>query len=293
MSIIAFKDTHVLIQGITGGMARHHTQNMLAYGTKIVAGVRPGAAGQEVHGVPVYDSVADACARQRIDASILFIPAKGVKDSALDTFRNGIKLLVIVTEHVPLRDAMIIMEEKVKRGAIVIGPNTPGMISPGEQCMLGFVPGRYFVPGPMGVASRSGTLTYEFVSRLTAAGIGQSTCIGVGGDRIVGLRFTEALKLFERDAQTKAVLLVGEIGGTMEEEAAELVSSGTISKPVIAYVAGHTAPEGTKVGHAGAIVDGSRGTIKTKIEALTKAGVYCARRPAEAIEFAGKALKKR
>jgi succinyl-CoA synthetase alpha subunit len=293
MSIVAFKNTHVLVQGITGGMARHHTQNMLAYGTKIVAGVRPGAAGQEVHGVPVYDSVADACAKQRIDASILFIPAKGVKDSALDALRNGIKLVVIVTEHVPLRDAMIIMEEKVKRCAIVIGPNTPGMISPGEKCMLGFVPGRYFVPGPMGVASRSGTLTYEFVSRLTAAGIGQSTCIGVGGDRIVGLRFTEALKLFEQDAQTKAVLLVGEIGGTMEEEAAELASKGTISKPVIAYVAGHTAPEGTKVGHAGAIVDGSRGTIKSKIEALTRAGIYCARRPAEVIQLAGKALKNR
>ena len=291
MSIIASSTTTILVQGITGSAARHHTQNMLAYGSKIVAGVRPGSAGLVVHGVPVYDSVADACAHHHIDASILFIPAGAAKDSALEALRNGIKLLVIVTEHVPLHDAMVIMEEKAAQGAVVIGPNTPGMICPGEKAMLGFVPGRYFVPGPMGVLSRSGTLTYEFVSRLSAAGIGQSTCIGVGGDRIVGLRFSDALPLFEQDPHTEAVLLVGEIGGTMEEEAADLVAGGAITKPVIAYVAGHTAPEGTKVGHAGAIVEGSRGTMKRKIEALTNAGIYLARRPAEAIEWAGKVLK--
>jgi len=290
MSIIAFSTTQILVQGITGTAARHHTQNMLAYGSKIVAGVRPGSGGQEVCGVPVYDSVVDACAHHRIDASILFIPAKGVKDSALDALRNGIKLLVIVSEHVPLKDAMVIMEERARHDAIIIGPNTPGMISPGEKALLGFVPGRYFMPGPMGLASRSGTLSYEFVSRLTAAGIGQSTCIGVGGDRIVGLRFKNALELFEKDQQTKAVLLVGEIGGTMEEEAADLVAGGAIRKPVIAYVAGHTAPEGTKVGHAGAIVENGRGTMKSKIEALTGAGIHLARRPAEAIEYARKVL---
>jgi succinyl-CoA synthetase alpha subunit len=293
MSIIALNNTNILVQGITGRAARHHVQNMLAYGSSIVAGVRPGAAGQDVYGVPVYDSVADACARHRIDASILFIPASGIKDSALEALRNGIQLLVIVTEHVPLHDAMIVMEERIKRNAMIIGPNTPGLISPGEKAMLGFVPGRYFRPGPMGVASRSGTLSYEFVSRLSAAGIGQSTCIGVGGDRIVGLRFGDALKLFEQDDQTEAVLLVGEIGGTMEEEAAELYGAGIIHKPVIAYVAGHTAPEGTKVGHAGAIVDGSRGTIKSKIEALTGGGIHLARRPGEAIELAKKVLKRR
>ncbi|MEW6265841.1 MAG: succinate--CoA ligase subunit alpha [Thermodesulfobacteriota bacterium] len=293
MSIIAFGTTRILVQGITGTMARHHTGNMLAYGSRIVAGVRPGSAGQEVHGVPVFDSVAEARARYNIDASILFVPPKGVKDSALEALRNGVKLLVIVTEHVPLRDAMIIMEEKARHGAVIIGPNTPGLISPAEKCLLGFMPGRYFRPGPVGLASRSGTLTYEFVSRLTAAGIGQSTCIGVGGDRIVGLRFREALEFFERDDQTKAVLLVGEIGGTMEEEAAELVASGAIRKPVIAYVAGHTAPEGTKLGHAGAIVDGSRGTTTGKIEALRRAGIYLARRPAEAIELARTVLEKK
>lgn len=290
MSIIAFKDTRVLIQGITGSAARHHTKNMLAYGTKIVAGVRPGAGGQEVEGVPVFDNVAEACEAHRIDATILFIPASRVKAAALEALTNGVKLLVIVTEHVPLHDAMQILEEKDRRGATVIGPNTPGMISPPERTLLGFVPSRYFAPGPVGLASRSGTLTYEFASRLTDAGLGQSTCIGVGGDRIVGLRFKEALQLFQADPQTEAVLLVGEIGGTMEEEAAELVASGAVTKPVIAYIAGHTAPEGTKVGHAGAIVAGSRGTIKSKLEAFERAGIKVANRPAEVVDLVRQAL---
>ncbi len=291
MSILAHKDTNVLIQGITGRAARHHTENMLAYGTRVVAGTRPGAGGQEVAGVPVYDSVPEACRAHRIDASILFIPAKGVKDSALEALRAGIKLLVIVTEHVPLHDAMLIMEEKTKHDAVIIGPNTPGMISPPEKTILGFVPTRYFVPGPIGVASRSGTLTYELVSRLTAAGLGQSTCIGVGGDRMVGLRFADALPRFEQDPGTEAVLLVGEIGGTMEEEAAELVKDGRITKPVVAYLAGHTAPEGIKLGHAGAIVAGGRGAMKTKIQALRDAGVRVAGQPAEAIELVRRAVK--
>ena len=291
MSILAFRDTNVLIQGITGRAARHHTENMLAYGTNIVAGTRPGAGGQEVAGVPVYDSVEDACRNHKIDASILFIPAKGVKDSAVEALNAGVKLLVIVTEHVPLHDAMLLMEKKKDHNAVIIGPNTPGMISPPEKTILGFVPTRYFAPGPMGVASRSGTLTYELVSRLTAAGLGQSTCIGVGGDRLVGLRFADALLRFEKDEQTRAVLLVGEIGGTMEEEAAEVVKSGQISKPVIAYLAGHTAPDGIKLGHAGAIIDGGRGAMKTKIQALIDAGVQVARQPAEAIEMARQSVR--
>jgi succinyl-CoA synthetase alpha subunit len=290
MSILAFKGTQVLIQGITGTAARHHTENMLAYGTRIVAGTRPGAGGQEVAGVPVYNSVAEAAKRHRIDASILFIPAKLVMASALEALEAGIKLLVIVSEHVPLHDAMRIMEAKQKHGAVIIGPNTPGMISPPEKAILGFVPTRYFKPGPMGVASRSGTLTYELVSRLTAAGIGQSTVIGVGGDRMVGLRFAGILQRYEQDPGTKAVLLVGEIGGTMEEEAADLIKDGQIKKPVIAYLAGQTAPEGTKMGHAGAIVDGGRGSMKSKIEALKEAGVEVAGQPAEAISMARRIL---
>jgi succinyl-CoA synthetase alpha subunit len=177
MSILAFRDTNVLVQGITGNAARHHVKNMLGYGTRIVAGVRPGG-GEEVHGVPVYPSLSEACRGHRIDASILFIPAKSVKEAALDAMGNGIRLLVIVTEHVPLHDAMIVLEEAKKRGVVIIGPNTPGMISPPEKTILGFVPTKYFMPGFMGVASRSGTLTYEFVSRLTAVGLGQSTVIG-------------------------------------------------------------------------------------------------------------------
>ena len=288
MSILAFKDSQVLIQGITGTAARHHTENMLAYGTRIVAGTRPGAGGQVVAGVPVYNTVAEAAAQHRIDATILFIPAKLVMASALEAMEAGVGLLVIVSEHVPLHDAMRIMEARQKYGAVIIGPNTPGMISPPEKTILGFVPTRYFIPGPMGVASRSGTLTYELVSRLTAAGIGQSTVIGVGGDRMVGLRFADALLRYEEDPGTKAVLLVGEIGGTMEEEAAGLLAVGKIKKPVIAYLAGQTAPEGTKMGHAGAIVDGGRGSMKSKIQSFSDAGVRVAKQPAEAITLARK-----
>jgi len=290
MSILAFKDTNVLIQGITGTAARHHTKNMLAYGTRIVAGVRPGAGGQMVEGVPVFDSVAEACANKTVDASILFIPAAAVKEAALDAMYNGIKLLVIVTEHVPLQDAMIIMEHKRRTGTTIIGPNTPGMISPSENTMLGFVPSRYFQSGPIGLVSRSGTLTYEFVARLTSAGMGQSTCIGIGGDRIVGLRFREALRLFEADRQTEAIVMIGEIGGTMEEEAAELVAKGVVSKPVISYVAGHTAPEGTKVGHAGAIVTGSKGSMKSKLAAFEQAGVRFALQPSQVVELLKEAI---
>ena len=284
MSILAFRDTNVLVQGITGNAARHHVKNMLDYGTRIVAGVRPGG-GEEVHGVPVYPSISEACRGHRIDASILFIPAKSVKEAALDAMGNGIRLLVIVTEHVPLHDAMIVFEEAKKRGVVVIGPNTPGMISPAEKTILGFVPTKYFMPGFMGVASRSGTLTYEFVSRLTAAGLGQSTVIGAGGDRMVGLRFREALKLFEADPGTRAVLLVGEIGGSMEEEAAEIIARGEIRKPVFVYIAGHTAPEGKRLGHAGAIIAGSGGTVAGKLKSLEQSGARVGNTIAGVIEM--------
>jgi succinyl-CoA synthetase alpha subunit len=291
MSIIAFKNTRVMIQGITGNAARYHTKNMLDYGTKIVAGSRPGAAGQDVHGVPVYDTVADAVKQQQAEASILFIPAVFVKDAAIEALSAGIKLLVIVAEHVPLHDAMILMEEKRKYNAIIIGPNTPGLISPPERTMLGFVPSTHFKPGNVGVMSRSGTLTYELVSRLTAAGIGQSTAFGVGGDRIIGTRFSDGLHLFENDPQTEAVLLVGEIGGTMEEEAADAIMQGTVKKPVFAYLAGTTAPSGTKLGHAGAIITGSRGTIESKLNAYAAANVRVAKHPADVVQIAKDILK--
>jgi succinyl-CoA synthetase alpha subunit len=291
MSILAFRDTNVLIQGITGNAARHHTKNMLEYGTRIVAGARPGSGGEDVHGVPVYNTVAEACRRHRIDASILFIPAKAVKDAALDAMGNGIRLLVIVTEHVPLHDAMEVFEEAKKKGAVIIGPNTPGIISPPENAKLGFVPTMYFKPGSIGVASRSGTLTYEFVSRLTAVGMGQSTVIGVGGDRMVGLRFGSTLKLFEADPDTRGVLLVGEIGGAMEEEAAGMVASKEIRKPVFAYIAGSTAPEGKRIGHAGAIIAGSVGTVAGKLTTLREAGIHVGKTIAETVGMMREMLK--
>ncbi len=283
MSILAFRNTNVLIQGITGNAARHHAKNMLDYGTKIVAGVRPASGGENVHGVPVYDAVAEACRKHRIDASILFIPARMVKDAALDAMSNGIRLLVIVTEHVPLHDAMAMFEQARDRGAVIIGPNTPGMISPPENVQLGFVPTMYFKPGTVGMASRSGTLTYEFASRLTAAGLGQSTVVGVGGDRMVGLRFGSALRLFEADSGTRGILLVGEIGGTMEEEAARMVASQEIRKPVFAYIAGSTAPAGKRIGHAGAIIAGSSGTVASKLTTLREAGIHVGKTIAQTV----------
>ncbi|MEJ5378520.1 MAG: succinate--CoA ligase subunit alpha [bacterium] len=285
MSVLAFAHTNVLIQGITGAAARHHTKNMLEYGTRIVAGVRPGLGGERVERIPVYDSVEEACRNHPVDASVLFIPAPRVKDAALEALQNGIGLLVIHAEHVPLHDAMEVIQQARQRGATVIGPNTPGMISPPERAKLGFVPSAYFQEGWVGVASRSGTLTYELVFRLTRAGLGQSTVIGVGGDRIVGLRFAQALELFEKDPGTRAVLLIGEIGGSMEEEAGELVSRGGVKKPVFAYLAGHTAPEGQRVGHAGAIIDRSTGTIESKIRALKEAGVLVGRTMEEVVSM--------
>jgi succinyl-CoA synthetase alpha subunit len=292
MSIIAKSSTKVLIQGITGNAARLHTKNMLDYGTKIVAGVRPGGGGGDVHGVPVYDSVAQAASNHLVDATILFVPPKATKAAALEALNAGIKTIVMVAEHVPLHDNLGILEEAEKRGALVIGPNTPGLISPPEKTKLGFVPSQYFMPGPIGVASRSGTLTYEIVSRLTLNGIGQTTCIGVGGDPIVGTPFPKILQFFEKDSETKVVLLIGEIGGTREEEAAEMIRDRKITKPVFVYLVGRTAPEGKRVGHAGALIEGSRGTIESKWACFSEAGVPVAETPADVIRIAKEILKR-
>ena len=291
MSIIAKGSTYVLIQGITGNAARLHTKNMLDYGTKIVAGVRPGGGGGDVHGVPVYDSVAQATSNHLVDATILFVPPRGAKAAALEALNAGIKIIVMVAEHVPLHDNLETLEEAEKKGALVIGPNTPGLISPSERTKLGFVPSQYFIPGPIGVASRSGTLTYEIVSRLTLNGIGQTTCIGVGGDPIVGTPFPKILQFFEKDSETKAILLIGEIGGTMEEEAAEMIRERKITKPVFVYLVGRTAPEGKRVGHAGALIEGGRGTIKSKLAYFSEAGVPVAETPADVIRIAKEILK--
>ena len=278
MSIILNETTRIIVQGITGTQGQFHTGQMLAYGSKIVGGVSPGKGGQEVHGVPVFDTVEEAMLKQPVDASVIFVPAKLVKDCALEALEAGIKILVIVTEHVPLHDTMEIMAYAEKKQAEIIGPNTYGLISPG-QCKIGIMPNTIFMPGEVGVVARSGTLSYEIVYQLTGAGIGQSSVVGLGGDRVVGLSFIQVLEKFEADPKTKAVVLVGEIGGNAEEQAAEYIKS--MSKPVVAFLAGKSAPPGKRMGHAGAIIERGKGTFESKIEALTVAGVRVANLPWE------------
>lgn len=283
MSILINSQTRLLVQGITGNAAQHHTKLMMEYGTKIVAGVRPGAGGSEVHSIPVFDTVKEAVEKHRPNTSILFIPARIMKQAAFEALEAGIKTIVMVSEHIPLHDTMEIIAKAQEFQAQIIGPNTPGLISPAEKCKVGFVPSAYYISGPVGVASRSGTLTYEIVSRLTEARLGQSTCVGIGGDPIIGAPFSHVLLLFENDPETKAILMIGEIGGTMEEEAAALVHQGLITKPVVAYLAGRTAPADKKMGHAGAIIAGGRGTIASKLDAFQQASIPVAAVPNEVV----------
>ncbi|HHW07407.1 MAG TPA: succinate--CoA ligase subunit alpha [Clostridia bacterium] len=279
MAIFVNSETRVAVQGITGKQGQFHTKQMLKYGTKIVAGVSPGKEGQSVEGIPVYDSMFSAIGRHQIDASVLFIPAPFAKDAALEAIDAGIKLLVLITEHIPLHDAAEIMAFAKKRGTVVIGPNTFGVVSSG-QCKIGIMPNQFFVPGPVGIVARSGTLSYEIVGNLLRGGLGTSTVVGLGGDRIVGLSFIDVLARFEEDPETKAIVLVGEIGGSSEEEAAEYIKKH-ISKPVVAYIAGKSAPPGKRMGHAGAIIERGRGTYQGKIAALKSAGVHVATLPYE------------
>jgi succinyl-CoA synthetase alpha subunit len=278
LAIIINENTKVLVQGITGKQGSFHTKQMLAYGTNVVAGVSPGKGGQIVEGVPVYETVTAAAITHEIDASIIFIPARLVKDAAYEAIEAGIKKLVIITEHVPLHDAMEIMELAKIRGVIIVGPNTFGLISPGKSKM-GIMPNQIFLPGNTGIVARSGTLSYEIVANLTAAGIGQSTVVGLGGDRIVGLSFINVLEQLEMDPETRQIVLVGEIGGNAEEEAAQYIKAMT--KPVVAYLAGKSAPPGKRMGHAGAIIERGKGTFESKVQALTSAGARVANLPWE------------
>lgn len=268
--------TRVIVQGITGHHGSFHTKLMVEYGTRIVAGVTPGKGGQSVEGVPVYDTVKDACSKHDPEWSILFVPAQFALDAAMEALEENLHL-VIITEHIPVHDVLKIVDEAHTRDRMVIGPNCPGLITPGES-KLGIMPGNIFKPGSLGVLSRSGTLTYEIVAHLSEAGIGQSTVIGVGGDMVNGLNFVEGLELFARDDATDRILLIGEIGGDAEERAAAYIREH-VHKPVAAYIAGRTAPPGKTMGHAGAIIAGGKGTFASKKSALEDAGVKVAALP--------------
>ncbi len=281
MAVLVNEDTRVIVQGITGREGRFHTKLMLDYGTKIVAGVTPGKGGTEVYGVPVYDTMEEAVAEHpEANASIIFVPAKFASDAVYEAIDAGMKVVVVITEHIPVHEALGFVNYAKKRGTTVIGPNCPGIISPGKT-KIGIMPGHIFSPGPVGIVSRSGTLTYEIAYALTKAGLGQTTAIGIGGDPVVGLTFTEAMELFERDPETKALVLIGEIGGDMEERAAKMVEEGRFTKPVVAFIAGRTAPPGKRMGHAGAIIMMGTGTYEGKVRALERVGVRVARTPME------------
>lgn len=279
MSVLLGENSRVVVQGITGHQGRFHTKACLEYGTKVVAGVTPGRGGEEVHGVPVFESVAEAVEATGADTSFFLVPAPFAKDAAIEAMEAGIRLLVLITERIPFHDALDIISYARFRGTTVIGPNCPGIISPGKS-KVGIMPGHIFKPGRIGVISRSGTLTYEIVNAITESGEGQSTCIGIGGDAIIGTNFVEALRLFEEDWETERIVLVGEIGGTAEEEAAEFIRK-EVTKPVVAYVAGQTAPPGRRMGHAGAIINRGRGSAKSKVEAFESAGVPVAKLPSD------------
>ena len=274
MSILVDKNTRLLVQGFTGSQATLHSEQSIEYGTNIVGGVTPGKGGQTHLAVPVFNSVHEAVEAVQPNASIIFVPAKFCKDSILEAADAGIKLIICITEGVPTLDMLIVKKRVDELGITLIGPNCPGIITPGEA-KLGIMPGSIHLQGSVGIISRSGTLTYEAVKQTSDLGLGQSTCVGIGGDPIPGTSFIDILKMMESDDQTKAIVMVGEIGGTAEEEAAEYIKDN-ISKPVISYIAGQTAPEGKRMGHAGAIIAGGKGTAADKIKKLEECGVYIA-----------------
>jgi len=287
MAVLVGSNTKAIVQNITGSQGTFHTKLMLAYGTKIVGGTAPGKGGMQVEGTPVFDTVKEAVSKTGANASIIFVPAPFARDATLEAISHGLNPIVLITEGIPIRDSMDIMARAKERGCVIVGPNTPGIITPGE-CKLGIMPAHVFKKGEVGLASRSGTLTYEIAASLTRAGLGQSTCLGLGGDPIVGLSFVEILEMFRKDPQTKSVALVGEIGGNAEELAAQYVKDTKYPKPVAAYVAGRVAPPGKRMGHAGAIIMGRTGTAESKLEALKAAGVRVALKPGEIAKLLAK-----
>jgi succinyl-CoA synthetase alpha subunit len=278
MSILVDEKTRVVVQGITGNEGLFHTRQMVEYGTKVVAGVTPGKGGQKIDGIPVFNNVMEAVKETDANASAIFVPPAFAADAVMEAADSGIRVIVCLTEGIPTLDMVMVREYIEERGSKLVGPNTPGVISPGK-CKIGVMAGYIHQQGTVGIMSRSGTLTYEVVDQLTKKGIGQSTCVGIGGDQIIGLNYVDLLALFERDPETKAMIMIGEIGGTAEEEAAQFIEKN-VNKPVLAFIAGLTAPPGRRMGHAGAIIAGGKGTAREKMEALGNAGVRVVRNPA-------------
>ena len=279
MSILVDSNTRLLVQGITGREGSFHTEQMVEYGTNVVGGVTPGGKGKSVAGAPVFDTVAEAMTAVQPNVSIIYVPAKFAPDAIYEAVDGGIPFVICITEGIPVMDMVPAYAYVKSKGARLLGPNCPGIITPG-QAKVGIMPGFIHTPGPIGLVSRSGTLTYEVVDALTRAGLGQTTAIGIGGDPIIGTSFVDALELFQADDETTAIVMIGEIGGTDEEDAAAFISSN-VTKPVVGFIAGQTAPPGKRMGHAGAIISGGAGTAEGKITALQAAGVQVANRPSE------------
>jgi len=288
MAILVDQDTRLLVQGITGKEGAFHTLRNKAYGTNVVAGVTPGKGGESVEGIPVFDTVAEAAEATGANASLVFVPARFAADAILEAKASGLTLAVCITEGIPVQDMARTVNYLAADGTVLIGPNCPGLISPGKA-NVGIIPGEICTPGPIGLVSRSGTLTYQIVNDLTLRRIGQSTCVGIGGDPVHGLGFIDALARFQADTETEGIVLIGEIGGSDEERAAEFIAAN-VTKPVVAYVAGFSAPPGKRMGHAGAIITGSSGTAEAKANAFEAAGVRVGRNPTEVAELVQQVL---